>query len=341
MSSRIVVHDLDNRSVGELRAICNRGWTLIGSPSVESGGDTKIILDSVSASKPWMQLGRVVTIHHPKLPVWAGVLDTPWEAQLPVSAALYNIEYLFSLRTPDSTVMMTGSTGNIVAQMVQMMNAQEETYLRMGVVDDDVSRQETLDARPFWEQVKALVERAGMEMQIRPVREENRLFLYVDILGRVGVDTGFLFHDGEKANMTVKSATVDGEIWNRVIGLGDESTQAGRSQTPALYEPNSIRDYRLRSSNVQFQGVRDVSTLRNYTLSYVEAMSRPSLKLKVTINDVGDALRYVGVGNTAIFHAHNIYLPAGRVGWKGVGRMTAIAYDEKSNTVGLLIEAAL
>jgi len=341
VSSRVVVYGLDNRSQGELRAICNRGWRLIGDPGVESGGETSIFLDDESASQSWLQLGRVVTIDHPKLPPWAGVIDTPWEAQLPVKVTLYNIEYLFSLRTPDVVATLNGMTGDIVAEMITQMNSQEETFLRIGLVDDDVLRQETLDNRPFWEQIVALVERAGMRMQIRPVREESRLYLYVDVLERIGRDTGYLFHDGDNANMTILSASIEGEIWNRVIGFGDESTKKGRKQTPPQFEPDSIRDFRMRSRNVQFQGIREESTLDAYTRAFVHAASRPVLKLKVTINDVDDAFGNVAIGNTAIFHAHTLYLPAGRIGWKGEMEMKAVAYDEKTNTVGMIIEAEL
>ncbi len=341
MSSRVVVYGLDNRSVGELRGIVNRGWTLIGDPNVKPGGQTSIILDDISASKPWLQLGRVVMIDHAKLPRWAGVIDTPWSAKLPVKASIYDIEYLFNLRTPDAPVLLAGTTGDIVQTMLEQINAQEETYLRIGQVDDDVTRQETLDERPYWEQLTSLIERAGMEMQIRPVQEEGRLYLYVDVLERVGRDTGFLFHDGQNANMNVLDASIDNEIWNRVIGIGDESTLKDRGRTAPMYEPASIRDFRLRSQNVQFRDVREVSTLARYTATYVRAASRPVLRLKVIIEDVGDALRNVAAGNTGIFHAYNIYLPGGTIGWKGEGRMKAIAYDESTNTVGMTVEAEL
>ncbi len=180
-----------------------------------------------------------------------------------------------------------------------------------------------------------------MEMQIRPVQEEGRLYLYVDVLERVGRDTGFLFHDGQNANMNVLDASIDNEIWNRVIGIGDESTLKDRGRTAPMYEPASIRDFRLRSQNVQFRDVREVSTLARYTATYVRAASRPVLRLKVIIEDVGDALRNVAAGNTGIFHAYNIYLPGGTIGWKGEGRMKAIAYDESTNTVGMTVEAEL
>jgi len=341
MSSRVVVHGLDNRSVGELRGIVNRGWTLIGDPNTKPGGETSIILDSVSASKPWMQLGRIVTIAHPKLPTWAGVIDTPWSARLPVKLGIYNIEYLFNLRTPDAPLMLTGMTGDVVQTMIEQINAQEETYLRVGVVDDDAVRQETLDERPYWEQLTELMERAGMELQIRPVKEEGRVYLYVDVLERVGRDTGFLFHDGENANMSVLDASIDNEIWNRAVGIGDESTKTGRKRTPPLYEPGSIRDFRMRSRNVQFRDVREDSTLVRYTGAYVQTASRPLLRMKVIIEDVEAAFENAAVGNTGIFHAHNLHLPAGRVGWKGEARMKAIAYDEKSSTVGMTVEAEL
>lgn len=341
MSSRLLVHGLDNQRMGELRGICNRGWTLVGDPRTKPGGKTNIVLDTVSASNPWLQLGRVVTVSHATLPPWAGVIDTPWSALAPVKLTLYNIEYLFAMRTPDATVMLTGTTGDIVQTMLEQINQQEEMYLRIGVVDRDVSRQETLDERPYWEQLTALLERAGMEMQVRPVREEGRLYLYVDVLYRVGRDTNFLFQDGRNGNMKILEATVDEEIWNRVVGIGDESTKTGRRRTPPIVQSDSVNSYRLRSRNVQFSGVTSDTTLASYTSAYVDAMSQPTMTLKVVIEDVGDAFKNIAVGNTAIFHASNVVLPGGLVGWRGEGRMKAIAYDESNNLVGVTVEAAL
>jgi hypothetical protein len=341
VSSRLVVHGLDNRSVGELRGICSRGWTLIGDPNTRPGGRTTIQLSEAAASNNWLQLGRIVTAHHETLPTWAGVIDTPWDATVPVTLTIYNVEYLFNLRTPESSLFVTGTTGDIVQTMIEQINAQEETYLRIGVVDDDVSRQETLDERPYWEQVTALMERAGMEMQIRPVREEGRLYLYVDVLHRVGRDTGFLFHDGDGGNMKILEASINNELWNRAIGIGDESTRTGRKRTPPISAPDSARTYRMRSRNVQFNGVSNDSTLLDYTGTYVSVMSRPLLEMRVLVADVGEAFANVAVGNTGIFHSSRVYLPGGQIGWRGEARMKAIAFDEKTNTVGMTVEAEL
>ena len=341
MSTRLITFGLDNKSVGEMRGILNRGWTLIGDPNTKAGGKTSIVLDTTSANNQWLQLGRIVAAYHPKLPPWAGVIDTPWSAVPPVKVTIYNAEYLFNLRTPDSTMTVNGNTGDIVQAMIEQINAQEETYLRIGVVDEDASRQETLDERPFWEQLTALMERSGMELQIRPVREAGRLYLYVDVLYRVGRDTGFLFHDGQDGNMKIVDASIDNEIWNRVTGIGDESTKTGRKRTSPIFEPGSIRDYRLRSTNVQFSGITDESTLAKYTSAYVNVTSRPTISIRVLIEDVGEAFANVGIGNTGIFHASELYLPGGVRGWKGLARMKAIAYDEKSEVVGMTVEGEL
>ena len=341
MSSRVVVFGLDNRSQGEFRAVCNRGWSLTGDPNVQSGGDSSVLLDADTASQGWMQLGRMVLIERPPLPKWAGMIDTPWSAKLPAKATLYSAEYLFHIRTPDASTMLKGTTGDIVMQMIEMVNAQEETYLRIGLVDDDEPREHTLDQRPFWEQLKALIERVGMEMRLRPEKENGQLIVYVDVLDHVGIETGFLFHDGENANMSVLDATIDNEIWNRAIGLGDQSTKAGRKQTAPTFDRASIGQFRMRSTNVQFDGVKEDATLLQYTQNFVQAKSRPILKMKLIIMDVGDAFQYVDLGNEAIFHAHDLRLPGGMIGFKGIGRMKALAYDEGTNAMGLLVEAEL
>ena len=98
--SRIVAFDVNNYSIGEFSAICNRSYTIHGNASVQSGGGTTIIIDDDTARKSWLQFGRIVEIQHGDLPPWAGMIDTPWTATLPAGVTLYPVEHLFTMRTP-------------------------------------------------------------------------------------------------------------------------------------------------------------------------------------------------------------------------------------------------
>ena len=339
--SRVVVFGPDNISRGEFQAKCSRGWMLDGSKSVSGGGQTTVSISADVAAQKWLQVGRMVLVEHAKLPAWAGMIDTPWRASLPAQLTLYNAAYLLSLRVPDASISMTGTVYGIASRVIDAINAQEELYLRAGNFSGlDVSREQTFDQQSYWQRLNEMVARAGKEMFLRPAMTDGRLTIYVDIQDRAGVDTGFLLHDGENANMQVSEATLDGQIVNRLIGVSDQSTQASRLATGALLNENSRAIYRLRSKVNLYSGISDPTTLLQNTTLDLAYAAWPRLILKLNILDVGDTFKYLQPGNSFIIQAaNNLYLPGGVQGWRGVARLTALAYDEDSESVGATVEA--
>lgn len=332
--SRIVGFDLHGTSLGEVHANCNRGW------AINDGSETRLRLGEEQL-KPWLEFGRTVIIEHPKLPAWAGMIDTPWDAVLPIEITLYPVNYLLAIRTPDAPQELKGTAGEIALQMIDIANAQEDLLIRAGEIDmDDTSRVETLDQRTLWEQLTALAKRAGMEMRIRPERDaNNRLVLYFDMKKRLGIQTGFLLHDGKRPNIEILKATIEREIWNRLIGIGDQSSLTSRLVTAPLVNAESSLRYRLRSKVVQYQGVIATSTLEQNTLIELNQRSRAWLSITVNALDIGDTFAYLDIGNSLLLKSSEVRLPGGERGWNGLVRIAGMEYSEDANTVGMVLEA--
>jgi hypothetical protein len=314
--------------MGEVHANCPRGW------AVNDGSSTKVNLPAAALERlgSVLEMGRMVMVEHPRLPAWAGMIDTPWTATLPAQMTLYDMQYLLHIRSLDNVVTLKGTTAQIVEQMVAAANLQEDLFLRMGNVDSGPERTEKFDQRTVWEQMVDLVKRAGLEMQFRPARDAaNKLVIWIDIKKRLGVYTGFLLHDGKSKNLEVTGATVDGEIWNRVIGLSSTGATGAALQTAARIEAESVKRYRLRSQVVQFPNVKDINLLTSNAKVALAASAYPHLNLKVNILDQGDTFQHLGLGNEYMVHAAQVYLPGGVRGWRGLGRLTAMAYDEENN----------
>jgi hypothetical protein len=334
--SRIVVHDLDNHGVGEFTAMCNRGWMVYGNPGVSGAGMTSIIVPDEVISEKWLQLGRMVLVSHPKLPAWAGMIDTPWKAILPAELSLYNAEYLFSIRSPEQAKMFSGSIPSIVREMIRIMNEQEQMFLSVGAISGDTSvHDETLDQRTMWDQLVPMLERSGFEMILRPERGAGKqLHLYADVGQELGVDTGFLLHDSEQGkNMKVLEASVNGSITNRVIGVSGQSTAEDQLKTSVLEEQISQNIYRTRSKTVQFRNIVQLSTLTGYAQAFLDDAQQPYLDIDVEAYDVGDTFYHLRPGNRLLLRSSNLYLPGGRRGWSGTVRALAMVYDEQNNAV--------
>lgn len=344
--SRVIVFGLDNKSLGEFDANVDRSWTIDGSPASSGGGSSTIVIPDSVAAMNILQFGQMIMVTHDNLPVWAGMIDTPWKALLPVQLTAYNAEYLLSQRCPDGPITMQAPLAQILNEMINQANIQEEMYIRLGNVDglDGTIRQESFDQRPFWDQMKALLLRAGCEMTVRPQRDPtdgNRLYIYLDVKKQVGIDTGYLLHDGENANIKIADASVEGTILNRVTGISGESTQTSRKQTIPQLSIDSLLSYRLRSIIQQFQGVIDDATLLANAVNFLNQNAAPKLKLTIQILDVGNAFSICAPGNIVLLHGANLWLPGGVHGWRGFMRLITLEYAEGNNTLSATVIGTL
>jgi hypothetical protein len=334
--SRIIVFDKNGASQGEIHANCTRGW------AINAGGESKVKLGS-DQIKSYLELGKLVVVEHPSLPAWVGVIDTPWTTIIPVEMAIYQAGYLLSLRTPDAPAEMKGTAGKIACQLIAAANAQEDLLIRPGEIDmDDPDRIEEFDQRNYWELLTDLAKRANMEFQFRPERDErNRMIIYFDMKKALGGQTKLYLQDGPTGSMQVKSAVIESRIWNRVTGVGDQSSETSRLQAGPLVDVESIKQYRLRSKVSQFSGVTVKTTLEQNTQNDLDTSSNPKIKLQVNVKDDSASFGHIRLGNTVMVHASSLCLPGGIFGWSGYGRIEAFEYNEESNTVGMNLEADL
>jgi len=333
--SRIVLFGADNYSVDEMEAICNRSWIIYGDANVQSGGGTSITIDDNTAQKHWLQFGRMVEVQHAELPPWVGVIDTPWTATLPVEVTLYPTEHLFTMRTPADVLTISGNVADIMDEIIKLANAEDDLFLRLGKTDgvDPTVRQETIEQKPLWDQLMALLEKTATEMVFRPERDQaNRLYIYVD-LGPAGKNVNLLLHDGKKANMQIVSASVDGQIYNQVTGISSQSTRQSRLQTEPFEDAASRTLYKLRSTVVQFQNVTEMTTLEANTRASLAASRYPQLILNVKVFNKAGEFQHLDPGNTALVHAANLRLPGGIRGWRGDMRILSMVYDESDESV--------
>lgn len=341
--SRVVVFDLTNHSVGEFTATCDRGWMINGTSATSGGGTTTIIVNESVLEEGWLQPGRLVLVESEGLPPWAGVIDTPIGMLSPAEVTIYNAEYLLKLRSPESRVDLTGSVAENARRMIEIANGQEETFIRLGTAGGDTTPLLfTLDQRPIWDQLNKMVQQAQAEMIVRPRREPsdgNRLYIYIDILDQAGLDTGFLLHDGQRGNAKILNASIEREIWNRVVGINGASSEEDRLVTEPQIDAISSQAFRLRSKTQSFNNVDTLSSLLTGTQTYLTDFSMPVLKFDLLVMDVGSTFQNMDRGNTVILHASKVILPDGRRGWRGTARIMAMAYNERENNLGMTLEA--
>lgn len=335
--SRILVFDLENKVAGEVHANVTRGW------SINDGVDATFALTDNEASKPFMQLGRMVFIDgNDKLPNWSGMIDTPWNAVSPVTVTAYDIPYLMAVRSAYFPSTEAGNIRTLVMKLITLANSLDDLYIREGEITDlgaEISLPVT--TTPLWGQLQTLLKNSRMEMKIRSeLNIERRLLHYVDVQQILGEELPTVLQDGDGGNMKIVSAVVDGDIWNAVEGVNDASSQTSKLYSNVSVDQESVNLWRLRNRVEQFT-TASATELQTYADNFLAANSSPYLNLQVSVRDAANLFGSIRLGNILTVRATELKLPGGRMGWNGQARIEAMIYEESANQITLTLKGAL
>lgn len=341
--STIRVFGWDGVLLGEVQGICSRGW------AVNAGGQSRVALTQEAAKAPWLQFGGIAVIEHEKLPIWAGVIDTPMAmVPAPIQMTIYDIPYLLKNRVYETlySVYVNGAPDVVFQWLLDGANATKETLIRMGsMVLGTTTIGQTVESKSFWDIMVSFARLADAEIYITPKVEGNRFSATMDVKLPVMSDPTYSLKDGDKGNMQITQASVDGVIYNRVTGMSDQSTGASRLKSGPVEDAVSIQKYGTRNTIVVFSGVTGQSALDDMTAAYLKQAAWPKLKLTVNVRDVEDELggsfAHMRIGEVMSIHSCRLQLPGGHIGWRGLARITAMDYDESKNLMNLTMEGNL
>lgn len=343
--SRIVVHDMNNYPVGEFTGIVNRSWA-IG----DANSSSVLVPDETLATKDYIQLGRVVTIEHAKLPIWAGVIDAPINCEYPQKLTLHSIEYLLSQYGPSYKWLAAG-TDTINAILSDVNSMQQDTFIRAGVLDntayEDPYGSQNYNIDQYWNQIKGIASVYGLDITFRPERaSQKQLIVYIDAVkaNDAGVYTGLLLHDGAGGNMDLNGFSISEPPINHVLAIPDISYYSPTEFYVAYRDDTeSIAKYRKRSKvyKIELGDAWKMADLYNAANIKLAQYKLPKILINVSVLDVGDIFNHVRLGNSFSIRASNIIMPGGVRGWEGVARIKNMSYSETENKISLSLEAFL
>ncbi len=334
--SRILVFDKDFRKAGEVHGDADCGWAISG------GGSFSVTLSADEAAKKILQLGRMVMIAPKDLPVYAGVIDTPWNGSYPVKIMVYDLPYLLSWREPYHADVRTGSLSELAGRFLELAQQLGNFNIRLGNVAESGDLADyPIEQRSIWNQLQDLVKKTGTEMMFRSeIDDNNTLVHYLDIQPRLGVETSVVLQDGENANAEISDVVEDGDIRNSVLGFSNESSGASRKYSAIKMDAESISTYMLRNRVLQYK-TQTQTALDAYAEAELANNSRPkiSVKLKAMRRYPEDPLfNYLRLGNVISVRATRCILSGGRIGWSGQARIVAMKRLEVSNQVELTVD---
>lgn len=335
--SRILVFDLENKIAGEVHADVKRGW------SINNGVDATFALADGEASKPFMQLGRMVFIDgNDRLPNWSGMIDTPWNAVSPVTVTAYDIPYLMAIRSAYSPSIEAGNIRTLVMKLITLANAPDDLYIREGEITDIGAEMSLpVTTTPLWGQLQTLLKNSRMELKIRSeLTTDRRLLHFVDVQQVLGEVLPTVLQDGEGGNMQIVSASVDGDIWNAVEGVNDASSQTSKLYSAISINQESVNLWRLRNRVEQFATV-SATALQTFADNFLAANGSPFINLQVAVRDADNLFSSIRLGNILTVRATKLILPGGQMGWSGQARIEAMIYDESANQITLALRGSL
>jgi hypothetical protein len=124
-----------------------------------------------------------------------------------------------------------------------------------------------------------------------------------------------------------------------VQAINGQKDAENRLSTPLLIDDDSRDAFRLRSKVVTYSNVKELSTLLANGNAALRGSRYPMLKMEVEIFDVGDTFTHTRAGNRMMTHASRVLLPGGIAGWRGMARILAMQFMERSNVLRATIGA--
>lgn len=340
---RVRIFDRQGYPLAEFRARVERSWVIgdEGRAQFEyASRKTNIVNDTVIRPGNWL------VVQNSALPTWAGVIDEPleWDTRS-VTVRAYTPEHIFSQRRGPLEEKLTGSAGTIFEKLLQYVNEAEQTILKPGNIwRGGAQREETINPTPLDEDLKRLQERSLEEYQFHPIVLGGILQVQADWLAQLGVDTGFMLHEGkEGGNVKAEKKIMveDGPIYNQVLGYGDGETWISKPNV-TVRDQESIGRYGLRQFSKSFSGVTDISTLTENANIALADVKQPKRLFRLTALNVGNTFSYLSLGNRMQLQFQNIGFTGGAAGFKTTIRILGMSYDpEDKNEINLVVAEVL
>jgi len=285
--------------------------------------------------------GNLITISHPTLPLWGGVIDgdQDWEEDGTLSLTAWSGEHLLSFRrSPTNQVLKAASAGRALWKIVTLANKPEDLLIRWGTIwDGGTEREDTLDGKDLYTHAKSIAKNAGVDWSIDPeIDYASHLYFTLNVWPQRGEARELTLHEHKNVERRGKVLRVRyGQVVNDLLGLGDGSTD-DRPEYQAPIDEASRGQIGLRQGTEDFDGNSGVGTLQANTQASIKVRAQPERIIQLTALDVGDTFAELRLGNILPFRAQTFgFLNDGQIGMDTFVRLIGLRVEDKTNTVEL------
>ena len=334
--SQILIFDRSGKQLAELDASCSRSWLFSDIGQAEFA----VSLQDTKCKREFLEFGNLIFIEHEKLPAWGGVIDVPrkWRPGF-VEVRAYSAEKILEYSIGPVDVTLSGSTGNLVEQILKLAPTETFYPILAGVFEDDgKNRQQTLNLTKLLEECQELVKRGGGEFCITPTVTNGILQFKLDYFSEIGQDTGFALAEGHNLKLSNNAMVEQGTICNDLTGFGEGASWLSKP-IQRVVNVDSVAQYGRRQASKNFSGNVESDTLQGNTEQAVAVEAYPRVMLDLNVLDVGDVWRWMRLGNRFPLILHTAGFSGSGYGFSGLATVSGMEFDEGEQTVRVIFDS--
>lgn len=334
MASRIRLYDRTGTFVREVSASAFREWVIndIG---------TATFTIKAAGLAIYIQFGNYITIEHDTLGTWVGlIVSAPpltWSAKI-ITVNAKSAMWLFAQRRGSIEQPLEGSWGEVFSQVLGLANAEEQTLLRIGTINEGIEYSSVVDLSNMYTYLQRALAQANARLDFRPEVENGRLSIYIDMQPALYTVSDLALWEGLNIKKNASILAEQGEIYNDVtiLGIGlDQTKFTANARNAASIEKYGLRQIMFSEGTSQ----SDVDRLALVRLAYY---AFPRKTLNLTVIDQGNTFsltRIGAIGQAKLFSVG--YKEDGSLGFEGDAYIRTLQFDDRTGEAVLICQEIL
>lgn len=328
MASRIRLFNRAGTLIYEVDAPSFREWVL------NDIGNANFTIKAKNM-EPYIELGNYVLIEHSKLAPWAGIIHVPrpWSPRV-VTVNAKSVMSLFNLRVGSYQQLVTGSWGEVFAQIIGVVNAAEKTLLGIGDYTTGISYSSVVDMSNPYVYLQRALAQAQTRLDFRPEVINGKLKIFIDMQPTLYTPSDLRLTEGMNIKNNAGTLIEQGDVYNDVTVMGVSLDQV--KFIANAVDEYSVSRYGLRQ--ILFSEGQSQADVDRLAVVKLAQYAYPRKTLGLVVIDEGDTFYKTRIGNTSYIELFTQGYHNGGLGFRGNAYIRVLQFDDKTNEGVLICE---
>lgn len=337
MSSRITLLNRSGQYLTEVNATCDRTYKLneFGTATFTmSTSDDKCRED-------YLRFGNYVYVEHDKLPVWAGMIDTPriWKHGA-VEVTAYSGEYILTCFITGKSSTFSGVFGNVYKELIDqtMRHGGDLPLIEVGdIYGGGASVTRKYQWNGLYNEIIKLCKDSGNDFYFEPyINEYGVLYFRANWYEKRGMVKTFMLYEDMNIKLSSTPLREQGRIANKIYLWGEG---ASWSSKPVAQRENTV-SRGLYGSRELAQAAQGTDIEANAD-QIIREFAYPRKTFDLTVIDTGDTFYQCRVGDQLPVSFHSVGFSGDGLGTNETVRILQMDYQEEQNQLKLVCDEVI